>query len=1095
MSATRKEFLSRLTHGLILQSRQFGALLLLGALGMYPVLAQSSEAVQCANAKQDSDPDTCEEWVNGNLNQSKASYFEGESIAYRAVLEPAVPGHEYEITIGWDAVESNKNALDYLTTYNYSVTHADPCEGGTLCTLAAPTAVSAIPADIRMQRGRDDTAATTDDVPQVPGEFVVWGGMILSISDYSYPVNFDYVGSHELTITLRIAATSSRVVLAWGGHIASRLDWGNANGVVNLNGSPYHMRASGAEYDGQGGYVGTISGIQGDLSLASGAVVFPAYLNVTKEADRSTGDSFLFMTDGSADAVVNGNFTLKKDETLQLRVEGNSRAYVEEDLTQLLDYYGEPLWALDNVVCTDNENVAVPFARNGDRIDIALAEALEVDCYFQNVFTGLPKLELAKKVVPASVSCDTVDFDAPDNESLEIASGDAVRYCYRVQNPGNDIAFDLSLDDDAGTPETGDDFAVALAGGDLAELGQNTAIADLGVAGNTFGSAIIQINLPINSSVTNTATAGGYDFLGMPISDDDTATVNVTRAQTCSLAAGVSTTGNCDDASAVANVIEGTPLKWCADVCLEAGNSGLNSAAIDLRNNDTVLQSATGQTLAAGSCNTWSFGETAGDSSHARSLTASGVDDFTNPIGCMDNATANVFDPDIAVTKMVSLDGSCSNDDTDQVTVYYNTPVWFCFSVENLGDEDLVNVHLSDPMLGMNLDLQDLAAGSKAWESSAYSYGPVTGDIHNTATASATGDLTRQAVSHDDSADVHMIYADIKVEKTGTARLNAKENEADVEYLVKVSNTGNVTAAGVVLTDVLPELIDYVSDDRGCSYDDSNHSLTCDLIEVATGDANAIEIRIQGRLVPSAPIFGTFENLACADITDPATPDVNPDNNCDTHRTRIVPGATRTIGFWQNHPDFLEQCLLLDDNTVTLDRAADGSCGSGTPALVNGIDLGYVQIAAEACDDEIDATVSTELAGNGKGRAKNLLVPQSESDADPDQETALEAALGVLKASPAHWTDGTKRSDLDQARTTAGRQVLATLCNVSLLDTLRPGFLDDYLAVLSGGDIEAILGLSANADSFNNSGDDEPIGDPGNADPDANSDDPTDPTD
>jgi len=542
-------------------------------------------------------------------------------------------------------------------------------------------------------------------------------------------------------------------------------------------------------------------------------------------------------------------------------------------------------------------------------------------------------------------------------------------------------------------------------------------------------------------------------------------------------------------------VIEGTPLTWCADVCLEDGNSGLNNAEIELRNTDSVLQGATAQTLGAGSCDTWSFAEIAGDSSHARSLTASGVDDFTNPIDCMDNATANVFDPNIAVTKVVSLDGSCSNDDTDQVTVYYNTPVWYCFSVENLGDEDLVNVKLSDPLLGLNLDLQDLAAGSKAWESAAYSYGPVAGDIHNTATASASGYLTRQAVAHDDSADVHMIYADIRVEKTGTARLNAKENETGVEYIIRVSNSGNVTANGVVLTDALPELVDYISDDKGCSYDAAAHTLTCDLVEVAAGDANAVEIRIQAMLVPSAPIFGTFENLACADITDATTPDINTDNNCDIHRTRIVPGATRTIGFWQNHPDFLEQCLLLDDNTLTLNRAADGSCGSGTSQTVNGIDLGYVQIADEACDDEIDATVSTELAGNGKGRSRNLVVPQSVNDADTDQETALEAALGVLKASPAHWTDGTRRSDLDLARTTAGRQVLATICNVTLLDALRPGFLDDYLAVLSGGDIDAILGLSANADSFNNSGDDEPIGDPGKADPAADSDDPTDPTD
>jgi hypothetical protein len=87
------------------------------------------------------------------------------------------------------------------------------------------------------------------------------------------------------------------------------------------------------------------------------------------------------------------------------------------------------------------------------------------------------------------------------------------------------------------------------------------------------------------------------------------------------------------------------------------------------------------------------------------------------------------------------------------------------------------------------------------------------------------------------------------------------------------------------------------------------------------------------------------------------------------------------------------------------------------------------------------------------------------------------------------------RSDLDSARTIAGRQVLAAICNVTLLDALQPDFLDNYIAVLLGGDIDAILALSASADSYNNSGDSEPIGDPGYADPGANSDDPTDPTD
>jgi hypothetical protein len=87
------------------------------------------------------------------------------------------------------------------------------------------------------------------------------------------------------------------------------------------------------------------------------------------------------------------------------------------------------------------------------------------------------------------------------------------------------------------------------------------------------------------------------------------------------------------------------------------------------------------------------------------------------------------------------------------------------------------------------------------------------------------------------------------------------------------------------------------------------------------------------------------------------------------------------------------------------------------------------------------------------------------------------------------------RSQLDAARTTAGRQVLAAICNATLLDALRPAFLDTYLEVLLGDDIDAILALSGDSDLYNNSGDDEPIDIPGSADPFANNDDPSDPSD
>jgi uncharacterized repeat protein (TIGR01451 family) len=1101
----KNNFFAAVSRNLMAGRRQPVVWLLLAAVGLSPLQVLASEATQCANTKRDADPDTCEEWINGNLGQSKASYVEGESIAYRAVLEPVQAGHEYELTIGWDAVVSDKNALDYLTSYDYTVANADPCSAGDLCNLASPDHTVAIPPDLVMQNGRDGVTGGGDDVTQVSGEFVVWGGEIVSISDYTYPAGFDYFGSEEITLTLRIRAKAgaSRVVFAWGGHIASRLDWGNVNGVVNLNGSPYHMRLSGDEYDAQGTYIGTISGIQGDLSLASGAVVFPAYLNITKEADRSTGDDFLFRTNAAADVVTDGSFSLKHNESLQLRVEGNSRAYVEEDLSQLLDIYGEPLWEVLEVFCTDNDDETLEdyWSVTGNRLDISMGEALEVDCYFKNEFKGLPKLELAKKVIPADASCDAVDFDLAGNESLDVASGDTVRYCYRIRNTGNDIAFDLALTDDAGTAaDMADDFGVTLAGGDLAELGKDGAVTDLGVAGNTFGEATVQIALPVGSTVTNTASASGIDAIDQPIIDTDTATVNVTNAQACTLSAGVSTTGSCDDAGSVAYVIEGTPLTWCAGTCLQDGNSGLINATIALQNGETMLQGATGQTLGAGSCKTWTFDETAGSSIHERTLTADGVDDYANAISCRDDATAEVFDPNIEVTKLVSLDSRCGNaDDTKELTVYYGTPVWYCLSVENKGDEGLVNVNLSDPLLGLDIDLPDLAVNSKAWESGAYSYGAVTGDIHNRATANADGDMTGQRVSHAAAADVHMQFADIRVAKTGTAKLNAKLNQTAVDYSITVSNIGNVTAVGVMLTDTLPDLIDYLSDDAGCAYDAMQHALTCDLGDIAPGSAGAVTLNITGQLVDPAPVFGSFENLACAEVTAVATPDIDTGNNCDTHHTRIVPGATRTIGFWQNHPDMLDRCLTEpEENRVSVLLATDAaSCENPVRVLteVDGIDLGYVQIADEVCDNDLDATVSTEVTGNGNGNSKSLADPVSESDADLDAETALEAALGVLKASPAHWTDGTKRSDLDQARTIAGRQVLATICNVSLFDALRPGFLDDYLGVLSGGDIDAIMDLSADADSFNNSGDNEPIGPHSSADPGANSDDPTDPSD
>src|SRR5262249_10014540 len=90
---------------------------------------------QCANDPFPSpNTDGCSananDWVNGHLGSSKASYFEGDSVPYRLRLDNlSLASHT--VTIEWDTTKSDKHAIDYLPTFNRAVATAHP-------SLAAP---------------------------------------------------------------------------------------------------------------------------------------------------------------------------------------------------------------------------------------------------------------------------------------------------------------------------------------------------------------------------------------------------------------------------------------------------------------------------------------------------------------------------------------------------------------------------------------------------------------------------------------------------------------------------------------------------------------------------------------------------------------------------------------------------------------------------------------------------------------------------------------------------------------------------------------------------------------------------------------------
>jgi hypothetical protein len=87
----------------------------------------------------------------------------------------------------------------------------------------------------------------TDSFNALPaGERVMtlFGG---TISNVAYNVEGDLTAAKsETRVDITFTVDSETAVLAWGGHIASRVDWGFDNGdpmsAGGISGSPYHMR-------------------------------------------------------------------------------------------------------------------------------------------------------------------------------------------------------------------------------------------------------------------------------------------------------------------------------------------------------------------------------------------------------------------------------------------------------------------------------------------------------------------------------------------------------------------------------------------------------------------------------------------------------------------------------------------------------------------------------------------------------------------------------------------------------------------------------------------------------------------------------------
>ena len=313
--------------------------------------------------------DTPVGWVNGNLGASKATYFEGDSVPYRLRFSNLSLG-THNVTIEWDTTKSSKHALDYITSYDRSVPSADPCVDVTGCNKSVFDAFN-IPADSQV---------TGAGITPIPGDFKLFGGSVTSVSTYSYADGTGFTGDKSARITITFTASVANPVLAWGGHIADRSDWGANDSAISIPGSPYHTRL--ISLDGGGG--------NQDRSLSAEAVIFPASITIIKDATPNGSTSFSFTASPSPLT----NFSLVDDGT-----SANTKLF-----SDILDFQTYTVtentptgWSLGTVVCSVDIDNGGSQTVSGATATINLKEGENVICTYPN--TQQNGTLIVKKVV------------------------------------------------------------------------------------------------------------------------------------------------------------------------------------------------------------------------------------------------------------------------------------------------------------------------------------------------------------------------------------------------------------------------------------------------------------------------------------------------------------------------------------------------------------------------------------------------------------------------------------------------------------------------------------------------------------------------
>ena len=418
--------------------------------------AQAANLDQCRNGgvatPQTFTQCTAAAWVNGNAGASNSHYREGESISYRAAVTGLNSGDNVVLILGYDVIHSHKYAIDYLTDLNrwqtpettVGATPDVPCSGVSTCVgpvlAAIPTPPGSIHVDPTKTLASGQCLGTTSSglgplqpstsfgaVPAAERSmefFNVSGTPTISyfgtIPDFTSPAG----GDQEQQIKLTFTAGSSQVEIAWGGHIATRLDWGCADGPLSaggISGSPYHMRLKDMTVNNAHVNLGNQ-----DRSLSAAAIVFPPSITLTKTP--STTD----VCNGSNTQVT---YTYVVNNTGAVAVTGS---VVDDNATPLNTGDDVTIGTFTNLAAGASQSFTHVFTVSGTRTNTAKASATTSD--------GLSTTATASATV-AGHTCTISLTKTPSTTNVCAGSNTSVTYTYVVKNTGDFFNVSGSLTD------------------------------------------------------------------------------------------------------------------------------------------------------------------------------------------------------------------------------------------------------------------------------------------------------------------------------------------------------------------------------------------------------------------------------------------------------------------------------------------------------------------------------------------------------------------------------------------------------------------------------------------------------------------------